>query len=465
MKTKIFPAVLMLFLLHWLGGGTTLAGNIDPDTDGHKYAWGENIGWINFEPSSGPGVTVTDTDVTGDAWAENVGWIRMNPTYGGVINDGDGNISGYAWGENVGWISFSCQNTETCSSAEYGVSIDPSTGKFSGKAWGENIGWISFDYTGSENHGVKTDWGESDNDGDGLPDSIENDPAVCTDPNDADTDDDGISDGDEDADHDGVVDEGETDPCNPDTDGDGIQDGTELGITEGVEDPDGDGTLLGTDVGIFIPDSDPTTTTDPLDDDSDDDGTPDGSEDINHNGQVDVGETDPFDETSQPSIVINLKKGFNLIAIPENVTVNPELGFWMGFMGGDAIIDKMIVFDDQTSLFITLLSVGGTNFDFELTGGEGLIVYAIDDTDITFTTLLCSDLDLKQGLNLVGFACPLANYSAFDLLTELGSENVSSIQRYNTEVGQFETAGFDNDQPTGVDFEIVPGEGYFIYKK
>ena len=126
------------------------AGNIDPDGDGHKYAFGENIGWTNFAPSQGDGVTVTDNAVTGYAWAENIGWINLSPAqYGGITHDGAGNLSGYAWGENVGWISFSCQNTQSCEAVDgavdYGVTIDPATGAFSGKAWGENVGWISFD--------------------------------------------------------------------------------------------------------------------------------------------------------------------------------------------------------------------------------------------------------------------------------------------------------------------------------
>jgi hypothetical protein len=130
-----------------------------------------------------------------------------------------------------------------------------------------------------------------DSDGDGLPDAIEN-ASLCLDPNDADTDDDGIIDGDEDVNHDGYMDLGETDPCNPDSDGDGIQDGTELGFITGHVTDTG---------GAFIPDADGgATTTDPLDPDSDDDGFKDGLEDKNHNGQVDPGESDPNDETSTP---------------------------------------------------------------------------------------------------------------------------------------------------------------------
>jgi hypothetical protein len=123
-----------------------------------------------------------------------------------------------------------------------------------------------------------------DTDNDGLPDDIENN--YCTDYDDADTDNDGILDGDEDTNKDGVVDPEETDPCDADTDNDGLQDGTEIGLT--AEDIG-----LDTDEGVFIPDEDPGSTTDPLDDDSDGDGLLDGAEDANHNGAVDNGETDP----------------------------------------------------------------------------------------------------------------------------------------------------------------------------
>jgi YD repeat-containing protein len=120
-----------------------------------------------------------------------------------------------------------------------------------------------------------------DSDNDGLPDSLEQ--AGCTDPYDADTDDDAIIDGDEDKNHDGQINSGETDPCSIDTDNDGIQDGTELGYITGTPDTGA----------AFIPDEDPSTTTDPLKADSDNDGKTDGEEDLNYNGKVDNGESDP----------------------------------------------------------------------------------------------------------------------------------------------------------------------------
>ncbi len=124
-----------------------LALNID-STD--KYAWGENIGWINFGTTQGD-VDVMLTSMDGYAWGENVGWISLNCSntascstvnYGAALSGTT--VSGYIWGENVGWISLNCSNTASCSTVNYGVSVDTSTGIFSGYAWGENVGWISF---------------------------------------------------------------------------------------------------------------------------------------------------------------------------------------------------------------------------------------------------------------------------------------------------------------------------------
>ena len=122
------------------------AQNIDPLNDGAKYAYGENVGWANFKPSTS-GVTVRDGKVTGYVWQENIGWINLWPeSYGGVTYDNGWNLAGYAWGENVGWINFNPIGG--------GVSID-SAGNFSGWAWGENIGWIHLNSDSPVAYGVQ----------------------------------------------------------------------------------------------------------------------------------------------------------------------------------------------------------------------------------------------------------------------------------------------------------------------
>lgn len=149
---------------------SSFAENIDPDNDDSQYAYGENVGWFNFEPNvAGPnvGATVSSDKLTGFIWAENIGWINLWPeNYGGVFNDGQGNLSGYAWGENVGWLNFG--------PTYGGVTIDLD-GNFDGFAWGENIGWVNFNSADLYGYNVKAckvtfedlanfvdDWLESD---------------------------------------------------------------------------------------------------------------------------------------------------------------------------------------------------------------------------------------------------------------------------------------------------------------
>jgi hypothetical protein len=124
-----------------------------------------------------------------------------------------------------------------------------------------------------------------DTDNDGLPNDIEQ--THGTDPNDADTDDDGLMDGTEDADHDGTVDATETDPRKRDTDNDGLNDGLELGLATPQN-------AAATNPAVFQADADPNTKTNPLKADTDNGSVLDGVEDTNKNGRVDAGERDPL---------------------------------------------------------------------------------------------------------------------------------------------------------------------------
>ena len=151
-----------------------------------------------------------------------------------------------------------------------------------------------------------------DSDNDGLSDFLETREDVCTHFLDADSDDDGIPDGEEDLNQDGVVNSNETDPCNPDSDDDGVLDGTETRKTVPVEDPDGAGPAVGTDIGLFVPDSNPNTFTDPLKPDTDNDGLTDGIEDANHNGAVDTDETDPVDPDTDDDDILDSQDIFPL---------------------------------------------------------------------------------------------------------------------------------------------------------
>jgi hypothetical protein len=123
------------------------------------------------------------------------------------------------------------------------------------------------------------------------------DDSTLTDALDADTDDDGLSDGAEDTSNNGRVDAAESDPLNHDTDGDFLFDGLEAGRTIPIP---ATPPVLGTDVSAcpgpachFAADADPATTTLRWNADSDNGGTADGQEDANLNGRIDAGERNP----------------------------------------------------------------------------------------------------------------------------------------------------------------------------
>ena len=159
MKHKTFFVIALTVVAYVVAGagtGAVFAENIDPYEDGSQYAYGQNVGWLNFEPNKGPGVTVSDSNLAGYIWVPNIGWLNLWPAvYGGVFNDGNGLLSGYAWGQNVGWINFA--PIVPGDSNDYGVYID-ACGDFNGLAWGGNIGWISFGSDGAVFYRLTSDW-------------------------------------------------------------------------------------------------------------------------------------------------------------------------------------------------------------------------------------------------------------------------------------------------------------------
>lgn len=148
-NTKLFFIVTLTTIII-LSPSFALASETNGTIDStYKYAWSENIGWINFGVSSG-NVTVNDTSMTGYAWSDNYGWINLNPSDSGVVNNGEGALSGQAWGENTGWINFS------------GVTID-SSGYFSGYASSTITGRINFNCSNTSSCAgsdfkIRTDW-------------------------------------------------------------------------------------------------------------------------------------------------------------------------------------------------------------------------------------------------------------------------------------------------------------------
>ncbi len=213
--------------------------------------------------------------------------------------------------------------------------------------------------------------------------------------------------------------------------------------------------------------------TDPQDPDSDNDGFDDGQEDSNFNGIVDVGESDP---TNIDSIVgstsLVLRTGYNQVSFPAETMSYNDLTTLMEALGGNAIIEKMLVFDQTSQQYLEAgYNDGGEFYGTNLTlsagqGLPGLIIYAKQDVDFEFTSRYCYPWDLKQGLNLLGTPCLAGGYTSFDLLTSLGTpDEIISFQDFNPENGLFETASYLDGYPVGALFAVKPGDAYLISMK
>ena len=201
--------------------------------------------------------------------------------------------------------------------------------------------------------------------------------------------------------------------------------------------------------------------------DSDGDGFADDAEE--------VALSNPMDSDSIPvDSELQLQSGYNQVTFPAETMHYGDLQTLMEAMGGPAVIEKVLVFDRNTQQYVDAGYSDnvfvGTNLPLPAGEGlQGLIVFARQDNTINFTSQYCQTWNLKQGVNLVGSGgCIPAGLTALQLLADpaLGAANVSSIQRFNPETGEFETRGFDeNGNQQGIDFPIIPGEGYILNMK
>ncbi len=236
------------------------ASNIEVGQQYGLDMWGTNNGTsgkIYFPTDlddfgNGPeGVEVTDTQVLGKLFSENYGWIDLQPVSGSGISvsienvggNPQGTLYGLAWGENTGWIDFGIDTVNN----QPGVFVDQG-GYFQGFAWSETVGWLAFGDVTTLSDKAQTTWRPVlglDSDEDGVVDTV-----------DLDDDNDGILDAEEDANIDNDNDP-TTNPTNTDgdafpdyldldSDDDGVNDVIESG--HGIIDLDKDGVMDGASV-------------------------------------------------------------------------------------------------------------------------------------------------------------------------------------------------------------------------
>ena len=120
----------------------------------NHYAWGANVGFTDWRPSTTDGVNIGPNYCAGFIYAANVGWIKMGagvPANGSSYSNssasdfgvncsagaaGEKNLRGYAYGANIGWINFEAAGNPR---------VILSSGRLRGFVWSANGGWINLE--------------------------------------------------------------------------------------------------------------------------------------------------------------------------------------------------------------------------------------------------------------------------------------------------------------------------------
>ncbi|MBW2738041.1 MAG: hypothetical protein JRE64_04150 [Deltaproteobacteria bacterium] len=296
-----------------------------------------------------------------------------------------------------------------------------------------NGSWNNNPYdTGVSLLAIYTSMLETDTDGDGVPDLIDNCPDDYN-PDQKNTDKEneglpGYPAGDE-----------RGDVCDNDDDNDGLTDDFEINYTG----------------------------TDPLSPDSDGDGIFDGFEDMDFDG---ITNADEFAQGTDPKAPdLSLSAGLNLFGHPVAVPGGYTSYDLLIDLGMDDEVDKIQRYNPDTGTFETTTYEEGaaSGSEFNIVNEEGYLIYMKVAKSITFAgQIISSAIFLEPGLNIVSISCMPADYTSYDLLWLLGSSDVAaSIQRFNRETGAFETTAYYNEQPSGVEFYIANSEAYIVQMK
>ncbi len=189
-----------------------------------------------------------------------------------------------------------------------------------------------------------------------------------------------------------------------------------------------------------------------------------GEEDMDNDGASEVDEFASRTDPTVPDSRLQLVVGMNLVSIPLVMDSTLYASELLSAMAPSLLSVSRI---DQTTQRVETISYNdGTpqGDDFMFIPGVGYTFTMIETADRLFSGDVATDsIDLAVGSNLVGFIAPLVDYSAYQLLQDIGDASViSSIQRFNRETGLFETASYNGAVPVGPDFKITRGEGYLI---
>jgi len=178
------------------------------------------------------------------------------------------------------------------------------------------------------------------------------------------------------------------------------------------------------------------------------------------------GNAGPFSNVADPTTValpvqMQLSAGYNLIALP----YTPKSPVTAYSLIRDMEFQMVSRWDVATQTWDSTTRLpDGTILgnDFTVTPFMGIYVQVATNVTRTFDgapTDLSVGISLKRGKNLISIPDRLTTYTSYALLKGIPSQ---AVARWRADTQTWESATMVGKKPTGTDFPIRSGEGYFV---
>jgi hypothetical protein len=169
-------------------------------------------------------------------------------------------------------------------------------------------------------------------------------------------------------------------------------------------------------------------------------------------------------------IEIYLFSGLNIFGHPVEVIQGYTSYDLIEALGKDDEVDNIQRYDPNTkSNETTAYDPNGLpcGKEFNIICGEGYLVNMKTAKPVSFAgTIVNPGISCNKGFNIISIPNIPAGYTSYNLLSYLGfSDEITSITRFNSKMGIYETTSYYYGKPSGIEFNIINGEAYLIYMK
>ena len=149
----------------------------------------------------------------------------------------------------------------------------------------------------------------------------------------------------------------------------------------------------------------------------------------------------------------------NTVAVTEGMVSNQAdaytlLRLWNEQAGVSEITRYATLLPQPVADTVRWLSGAPDGNNFALDAGTFLWVKFNNVNILDLGSGACASLNLEAGANVFSYPCFPDHYSAYKLIREIGTANISSVRVLDSETGRWEVSSVVNGMITGEDFNI-----------